>query len=74
MELKQALRLVRGQRYEFVFLELDERMRTYKKRYVGEFRGWNTLPDWEDFLLFWIDGEYAASDFRYGDIVEIKRL
>lgn len=61
-------KLEKGKKYIIIETDYDDEMNIIEKKYVGEYRGWPLIPDWEEYLLFWIEGDSCAEFFHYGDI------
>lgn len=65
-EIMQKWIMEQGKRYKITVSEAGA--------LVGEFRGAAGIPEWEDFIIFWVDGETAGTLIYVGDIETVKEI
>lgn len=75
MNFRQIDKLIEGEKYVFVVREESPDALTFiEKSYIGEFRGWADIPEWQEFVLFLIKGETAAELYHCGDLLRVEKI
>lgn len=72
MKKNQLDKLVRGNHYVFVVLEEDpDTLKTIERTYIAEFRGWETHPEWNNFIIIWPEGESCGRPIYQSDVLNV---